>query len=111
MRPRFTIAGLLLWVTFVGLVLSIVVPAEHAAAGLHGDTFIAAESHAVDLWDAAELRPRRRVFEPAPPNYWLPGWGLVIWLIAILSRRSMRASTSFRRRLLLAPAVHASAAS
>lgn len=56
------------------------------AAGIQGDTFIAAEPRSIDLYDMATLRPRRRLFEARPPNYWLPVCGLVIWLVVFALR-------------------------
>lgn len=70
---------------------------SHVAAGVHGELFIASQSHVVDLWDAATLRPHRRLFVAAqPPNYWLPGCGLVVWLIAFFARRNTRSRRSAR---------------
>jgi WD40 repeat protein len=67
----------------------------HVAAGLQGDAFVAAESHAVDLWDAATLRPRRRLFEATPrPDHRLPTCGLAIWLVVFAVRHRGRIGRS-----------------
>lgn len=53
----------------------------YVAAGIHGDTFIAAGRAKVDLWDARTLLPRKRLFEAAgPPSVNLPTCGGVVWL-------------------------------
>jgi WD40 repeat protein len=58
------------------------------AAGLRADAFITAGTSNVDLWDAATLKPRRRLFERSPtPNVIPPGIGLLAWVIWFNIRR------------------------
>ncbi|HVX13478.1 MAG TPA: hypothetical protein VHC22_20000 [Pirellulales bacterium] len=68
-------------------------PMVRFAAGLRGDTLIAATPDVIELWDAATLRPRRRLYEgPLPPNLWPAIVGLVLWLSIFAVHRVRRHS-------------------
>ncbi|OYV51367.1 MAG: hypothetical protein B7X10_00770, partial [Burkholderiales bacterium 21-58-4] len=64
---------------------------SEVAAGARGETFVAAGAGNIDVWDAATLRPRRRLFDAAgapSPNI-VPGLlGLFAWLIVFGVRRA-----------------------
>ena len=60
----------------------------YLASSARGDLVLTGDMTSIDLRDATTLRPRRRLFEGAPPPNILPGLlGMVIWLFVFGVRR------------------------